>query len=58
MRSTLSTTSSVAHDVENLRQIVSRSIDLEDREMVSNRLAEIADGYKEGWSSDSDDYDD
>jgi len=35
-----------------------RSIGLEDREMIGNDLAEMADEYHEGWSSGSDEGDD
>jgi hypothetical protein len=44
--------------VKGLRETVLRSIGLEDRELIGNELAEIAEGYKEGWSSGSDDDDD
>jgi hypothetical protein len=44
--------------VRALRTTVIRYIGLEDRETVGNELAEIAEGYKEGWSSGSDDDDD
>jgi hypothetical protein len=58
MRTVLSTDSSVTDKVKGLRTTVVRSIGLEDREDIGNELAEIAEGYKEGWSSGSDDYDD
>jgi len=41
-----------------LRTTVVRSIGLEDREMVGNDLAEMAEEYHEGWSSGSDEGDD
>ncbi|KAK8076566.1 Bcdml1 [Apiospora phragmitis] len=41
-----------------LRTTVVRSIGLEDREDIGNELAEVAEAYKEGWSSGSDDDDD
>lgn len=44
--------------VKALRNTVVRSIGLEDRETIGNELAEIAESYKEGWSSDSDEDDD
>ncbi|KAI1755368.1 tubulin domain-containing protein [Xylaria castorea] len=58
MRTSLSTDTSVMAKVRGLRTTVIRSIGLEDREMIGNELAEIAEGYKEGWSSGSDDDDD
>jgi hypothetical protein len=58
IRTSLSTNSSVMKKIKGLRTAVIRSIELEDREMVGNELAEIAEGYKEGWSSGSDDDDD
>ncbi|KAI5863183.1 tubulin domain-containing protein [Durotheca rogersii] len=54
VRTALSTDSTVADKIRALRSAVVRSISLEDREMVGNELAEIADGYREGWSSGSD----
>ncbi|KAH9900551.1 tubulin domain-containing protein [Xylariomycetidae sp. FL2044] len=58
MRTALSTDSSVTAKVRALRDTVIRSIGLEDRESIGNELAEIAEEYKEGWSSGSDDDDD
>ncbi|KAI1082247.1 tubulin domain-containing protein [Whalleya microplaca] len=58
VRTALATDSTVMDKVKALRSTVVRSIGLEDREMIGNDLAEIADGYKEGWSSGSDDDDD
>lgn len=58
MRTSLSTDTTVMAKVRGLRTAVIRSIGLEDREMIGNELAEIAEGYKEGWSSGSDDDDD
>ncbi|KAI0857992.1 tubulin domain-containing protein [Xylaria cubensis] len=58
MRTSLSTDTSVMAKVRGLRTTVIRSIGLEDRETIGNELAEIAEGYKEGWSSGSDDDDD
>ncbi|KAF2964734.1 hypothetical protein GQX73_g8843 [Xylaria multiplex] len=54
----LATDTSVVDKVTGLRTAVIRSISLEDREVVGNELADIADGYKEGWSSGGDDGDD
>ncbi len=58
VRTALSIDSSVMTKVRGLRNAVIRSIGLEDRETIGNELAEIAEGYKEGWSSGSDDDDD
>lgn len=58
IRTSLSTDTSVMAKVKGLRTAVIRSIGLEDRETIGNELAEIAEGYKEGWSSGSDDDDD
>ncbi|KAI3336762.1 tubulin nucleotide-binding domain-like protein [Xylariaceae sp. AK1471] len=58
MRTALSTDTSVLNKIRALRTAVVRSIGLEDRETIGNELAEIAEGYKEGWSSGSDDDDD
>ncbi|KAI8634796.1 tubulin domain-containing protein [Xylariaceae sp. FL1651] len=58
MRTALSTDTSVMDKVKALRTTVVRSIGLEDRETIGNELADIAEGYKEGWSSGSDDDDD
>ncbi|KAK0738441.1 tubulin domain-containing protein [Schizothecium vesticola] len=54
----LSTDSSVSEKMKLLRTTVVRSIGLEDREMVGNDLAEMAEEYHEGWSSGSDEGDD
>lgn len=58
IRTALSTDSTVTDKVKALRGTVVRFIGLEDRETIGNELAEIADSYKEGWSSDSDEDDD
>lgn len=54
----VSTDSSVSDRLKSLRTMVTRSIGLEDREALSNDLAEMADEYHEGWSSGSDDGED
>ncbi|KAI1404003.1 tubulin nucleotide-binding domain-like protein [Hypoxylon fuscum] len=58
IQTALSTDSTVTDKVKALRNTVVRSIGLEDRETIGNELAEIAESYKEGWSSDSDEDDD
>lgn len=46
------------HKVKGLRSAVIRYISVDERETVGNELADIAEGYKEGWSSGSDDDED
>lgn len=58
VRTALTIDSSVMAKVRGLRSTVVRYIGVEDRETIGNELAEIAEGYKEGWSSGSDDDDD
>ncbi|KAK6952927.1 hypothetical protein Daesc_005224 [Daldinia eschscholtzii] len=58
IQTALSTDSTVTDKVKALRSTVIRYIGLEDRETIGNELAEIADSYKEGWSSDSDEDED
>ncbi|KAI1505484.1 tubulin domain-containing protein [Biscogniauxia marginata] len=58
VRTALSADSSVADKVRALRAAAVRAVGLEDRETVGNELAEIAEGYREGWSSGSDEDDD
>lgn len=58
LRLAISTNSSVTDKVKGLRSTVLRSIGLEDREDIGDQLAEIAETYKDGWSSGSDDDDD
>ena len=50
----LSTDSELSGRLKTLRSTVTRLIGLEDRETLSNELAEMADEYHEGWSSGSD----
>lgn len=54
----LTTETSVSGRLKALRSTVSRSIGVEDRETLSNDLAEMADEYHEGWSSGTDEGDD
>lgn len=54
----LSTDSELSGRLKLLRSTVMRLIGLEDRETLSNELAEMADEYHEGWSSGSDDGED
>ncbi|KAK7727553.1 mtDNA inheritance, partitioning of the mitochondrial organelle [Cytospora paraplurivora] len=50
----LSTDTELSGRLKALRSTVSRLIGIEDRETLSNELAEMADEYHEGWSSGSD----
>ncbi|KAI3397013.1 hypothetical protein diail_11340 [Diaporthe ilicicola] len=50
----LSTDSALSGRLKSLRSTVTRLIGVEDRETLSNELAEMADEYHEGWSSGSD----
>ncbi|KXJ94627.1 tubulin domain-domain-containing protein [Microdochium bolleyi] len=58
LKTSLSTDTSVMNKVKGLRSAVIRYIGVDEREIIGNELAEIAEGYKEGWSSGSDDDDD
>ncbi|KAL0930748.1 protein DML1 [Colletotrichum truncatum] len=58
IKTSLSTDSSVSTAMRALRTTVASSIGLEDREDISNELADLAEAYREGWSSGSDDEDD
>ena len=54
----LTTDTALSDRLRLLRSTVVRSIGLEDRETLSNELAEMADEYHEGWSSGSDEGED
>ncbi|OLN81819.1 Protein DML1 [Colletotrichum chlorophyti] len=58
VRTSLSTDTSVSAAITALRTTVASSIGVEDREDISNELADLAEAYREGWSSGSDDDDD
>lgn len=55
---TLATDNSMVQRIKNLRQDATRLAALDEREDLSNDLAELADAYHDGWSSGSDDDDD
>ena len=55
VHTSLSTTSKVAIYVEALQSVVNRTVQLYEREAMSNGLAEISESYEEGWSGGSDD---
>ncbi|TDZ28609.1 Protein dml-1 [Colletotrichum trifolii] len=57
IKTQLSTDTSVSVSMKALRLTVASSIGLEDREHISNELADLAEAYREGWSSGSDDDD-
>ncbi|KAI4090058.1 MAG: hypothetical protein LQ344_004988 [Seirophora lacunosa] len=50
----LSTTTQMCKRTEGLRNLVLRMSKVADRESLSNALGEIAEAYKEGWDSGSD----
>ncbi|CRK13582.1 hypothetical protein BN1708_010875 [Verticillium longisporum] len=54
----LSTDSAVSEAVDGLRTLTTPLLGIEDRENISNDLAELAEAYRDGWSSGSDDGDD
>ncbi|OBR13850.1 Misato Segment II myosin-like domain-containing protein [Colletotrichum higginsianum IMI 349063] len=58
VKTSLSTDTSLSAALKALRTAVSSSIGVEDREDISNELADLAEAYREGWSSGSDDEDD
>ncbi|KAF4331662.1 DML1-like protein [Fusarium beomiforme] len=58
MQTTLSTNSSLAQRIRNLRTESARLVAVNEREDLGNRLAELADAYQEGWFSGSDDDED
>jgi len=58
VRTSLSTDTSVASRIKSLRNVIGRSIGVDEREALSNTLGEIAEAYEEGWDSGSDEDDD
>lgn len=54
----LSTSTSVARRIRAVGQIVRRSINIEDREALSNSLESLCEEYEDGYDSGMDDYDD
>ncbi|KAL8697940.1 MAG: hypothetical protein Q9201_006845 [Fulgogasparrea decipioides] len=50
----LSTTSEISKRMKGFQEIISRTVDVADREALSNGLGEIAEAYEEGWDSGSD----
>lgn len=58
VKTTLSTETSQGRHLKALQAQSTWSIALEEREALSNTLAEIADAYRDDWESDSDEDDD
>lgn len=58
VQTVLSTETTMAPQVKNLKSLTYWSIPLDEREALSNGLAEIADAYQDDWSSGSDEDDD
>ncbi|CAM1502808.1 Fc.00g075840.m01.CDS01 [Cosmosporella sp. VM-42] len=58
VQTTLSSNSSMAPRIKALRSQVVRSVTSEEREALSSGLADLADAYREDWSSGSDEDDD
>ncbi|KAL1871709.1 hypothetical protein VTK73DRAFT_1930 [Phialemonium thermophilum] len=54
----LTTDTAISDKLKLLRTTVTRSIGIEDREVLSNDLADMAEEYHEGWSSGTDEGDD
>jgi hypothetical protein len=55
---TLSTETSQVRHLEAMKTHATWSIALDERETLSNSLAEIADAYRDDWESGSDEDDD
>ncbi len=55
VRASLSTTSGVSRRIKDLQKVVSKAVNLDEREALSNGLGEISEAYEEGWQSGSDD---
>ncbi|KAJ3511435.1 hypothetical protein NM208_g15433 [Fusarium decemcellulare] len=58
VQTTLSTNSSMVRRIRHLRSEATRLVGVNEREDLSNGLAELADAYQEGWLSGSDEDDD
>ncbi|KAL8715506.1 MAG: hypothetical protein Q9220_000842 [cf. Caloplaca sp. 1 TL-2023] len=54
IHASLSTTSQISKRAKSLQNLVSRMVEVADREALANGLGEIAEQYEEGWSSGSD----
>lgn len=58
VRTGLSTDAGISTRIKGLRALVQRAVKVDEREALSNGLAEIAEAYVEGWDSGSDEDDD
>jgi hypothetical protein len=58
VKTSLSTDTTVALRIKNLQHIVSRAVEVDEREALSNSLGEIAETYEEGYDSGTDEDDD
>lgn len=58
IQTTLASNSSISPRIKMLKSQVIRSLALEERENLGNDLSELADAYREDWSSGSDEDDD
>lgn len=58
VHTSLTTDTTVALRLKNLRYVVNRAVGVSEREALSNSLGEIAEAYEEGWDSGSDEDDD
>ncbi|KHO00871.1 Tubulin FtsZ [Metarhizium album ARSEF 1941] len=58
VRTVLKTNTSISTRLKGLRSQGTRLVPLEEREALSHGLAEIADAYRDGWSSGSDEDED
>lgn len=58
VRTVLSTESSIARRIKAFKSLSAWSIPLDEREALSNDLAEIGDAYEGDWSEGSDEDDD
>ncbi|KAF7561887.1 hypothetical protein G7046_g2262 [Stylonectria norvegica] len=58
IQTNMSSNSSIASGLKTLRSEVTRWVAVDEREALSNGLAELADAYREDWSSGSDEDDD
>ncbi|KAL1963648.1 hypothetical protein VTN77DRAFT_7969 [Rasamsonia byssochlamydoides] len=54
----LSTTTRIGDKLKDLQTIAGRTVGVDERETLTNGLAEIRESYEKGWISDSDFYDD
>lgn len=58
LKTSLFTDQSISKRMKNLKTQVTWGVSVEEREVLSNSLAEIAEAYHDDWSSGSDEGDD